>query len=131
MSSQFREMGTRMGLAWQVSRDVTDLWGHAGDGMTVSNVLNKKKSLPLIYALENSPLSDKRALGNVYMKRVLQPEDVSQVMSILNQTGARPFAEARAQEIAQEALSGTGLCEEGLKPLRDLTDWALEGHGHD
>jgi geranylgeranyl diphosphate synthase type I len=127
----FQKMGHGLGMAWQISLDIADLWGRGDDGMTSSNMLNKKKSLPLIHALESSPLSDKRALGNIYMKRGLQPEDVSQVMGILNQTGARPFAEARAQELAQEALSGTGLSEEGLKPLRDLTDWALEGHGHD
>jgi len=127
----FQKMGHGLGMAWQISLDIADLWGRGDDGMTSSNMLNKKKSLPLIYALENSPLSDKRALGNVYMKRVLQPEDVSQVMGILNQTGARPFAQARAQELAQEALSETGLSDEELQPLKDLTDWALEGHGHD
>ena len=47
---KFREMGIKMGMAWQVSQDIVDLWGRTGDGMTASNVLNKKKSLPLIHA---------------------------------------------------------------------------------
>ena len=65
------------------------------------------------------------------MKRVLQPEDIAQVIGILDQAGARPFAESRARELADEALSDSGLTNEGLQPLRDLTDWALEGQGHD
>ena len=127
----YQKMGQGLGMAWQISLDIADLWGRRDDGMTSSNILNKKKSLPLIYALENSPLADKRALGNVYMKRVLQPEDVTQVIGILDQAGARQFAESRARELAEEALSGTGLAAEGLGPLRDLTNWALEGNGHD
>jgi len=85
----------------------------------------------LIDVDDDSSLADKRALGNVYMKRVLQPEDVTQVIGILDQAGARQFAESRAREIADEALSGTGLAAEVSGPLRDLTDWALEGNGHD
>jgi len=127
----YQKMGQGLGMAWQISLDIADLWGRRDDGMTSSNMLNKKKSLPLIYALENSSLADKRALGNVYMKRVLQPEDVTQVIGILDQAGARQFAESRARELAEEALSGTGLAAEGLGPLRDLTNWALEGNGHD
>ncbi len=127
----FQKMGHGLGMAWQISLDVADLWGRSDDGMTSSNMLNKKKSLPLIYALENASLADKRALGNIYIKRVLQPEDVSQVIGILDQAGARQFAESRAHELAQEALSGAGLPAEGLQPLRDLANWALEGRGHD
>ena len=127
----YQRMGHSLGMAWQISLDIADLWGTRGDGMTSSNMLNKKKSLPLIYALENSPLADKRALGNIYMKRVLQPEDVAQVIGILDQAGARQFSESRAHELAEEALSGAGLPPEGLEPLRDLTNWALEGRGHD
>ena len=132
----FQKMGHGLGMAWQISLDIADLWGSRADGMTSSNMLNKKKSLPLIYALETSSLADKRALGNIYMKRVLQPEDIAQVIGILDQAGARPFAESRARELADEALSdsglsGSGLTNEGLQHLRDLTDWALEGQGHD
>lgn len=131
VSSQFREMGTRMGLAWQVSRDVTDLWGHAGDGMTVSNVLNKKKSLPLIHALENASLAAKREMGNIYAKRVLEAEDVSRLVDILEQVDARRFAETKAAELVDQALSSlddAGLPEERKAGLRSLGQRALEGH---
>ena len=128
--SQFREMGTRMGLAWQVSRDVTDLWGRTGDGMTASNVLNKKKSLPLIHALENANLPAKREMGTIYAKRVLEAEDVSRLVDILEQVDARRFAEAKAAELLDQALKSlddAGLPEERKAGLRCLGQWALEG----
>ena len=49
---QSYDMGCKLGMAWQIAQDLSDFWGRGGVGMTVSNVLNKKKSLPLIYALE-------------------------------------------------------------------------------
>ena len=127
---KFREMGIKMGMAWQVSQDIVDLWGRTGDGMTASNVLNKKKSLPLIHALENSSLAAKRELGGIYMKRVLEPEDVSKLVQILNEAGSKVFAEAKASELmnqAIEALEGADLADQGLENLKNLGQRVLEG----
>ena len=44
--ARFRDLGANLGMAWQISRDIQDLWGRQGDGMTAGNVLQKKKSLP-------------------------------------------------------------------------------------
>ena len=125
------EMGTKMGMAWQVSRDVAELWGKGGDGMSASNVLNKKKSFPIIQALERSDVATKRKLGAIYMHRVLQPEDVSKLIEILDQVDARRFAVEKAQELldqAIEAVEGIGLSNEGVESLRRLGQWALEGN---
>ena len=127
---KFRDMGIKMGMAWQVSQDIVDLWGGAGDGMTASNVLNKKKSLPLIHALENSSLAAKRELGGIYMKRVLEPEDVSKLVQILDEAGSKVFSEAKASELmnqAIEALDGADLADQGLENLKNLGQRVLEG----
>ena len=64
-------LGVNLGTAWQISRDIGQLWGEQGDGLTASNVISKKKSLPLIHALEHGTISARRELGSIYMKRVL------------------------------------------------------------
>ncbi|MCI0781403.1 MAG: polyprenyl synthetase family protein, partial [Chloroflexi bacterium] len=122
-----------LAMAWQINQDVADLWGQHGDGMTPSNVLDKKKSLPLIHALENAPISSKRELGNIYMKRVLQPEDVAQIITILDESGSRQFSLDKARELAQQAierLDGSGLAQERLTPLRLLCQQELDGGTH-
>ena len=126
----FREVGNRLGMAWQISLDIADLWGRGADGMTPSNVLNKKKSLPLIHTMENATVAVKRELGTIYAKRVLQPEDVSRVITILEDAGARQFVESKARELAQEAVGAlvdAGLPEERRSALIQLSDWVLEG----
>ena len=127
-----RAAGNRLGMAWQIGQDINDFWGRRGDGMTASNVLNKKKSLPLILAMETAELAVKRELGNIYAKRVLQPEDVSRVIEILDQAQARQSSEDKARELVDEALTAladAGLAEERMGDLKFLSMWALEGTG--
>jgi len=125
----FRDAGSRLGMAWQIGQDIADFWGRRGDGMTASNVLNKKKSLPLILAMEAAELAVKRELGNIYAKRVLQPEDVTRVIAILDQAQARQNSEDKARELVEEALvafAKAGVAEERMGDLKFLGQWALE-----
>ena len=128
--STLRDVGRDLGSGWQIARDINDLWGERGDGMTPSNVLNKKKSLPLIHTLENGSVSVKRELGSIYMKRVLEPEDAHRLIAILEEADARTQAERKARELVEQALdaaAGTGVPREEQMHLRKLGEWALEG----
>ena len=132
--SAFNEMGRLLGMAWQIIRDVAGTWGSHGDGMTPSNALNKKKSLPLIHAMETSPVAAKRELATIYVKRVLETSDLSRIIEILDEAGSREFAESKARELADRAMDSLGSKGEtaGLTPeakiaLEGLAQWALEG----
>lgn len=128
MCGRFANLGRNMGMAWQISRDIDDLWGEHGDGMTPSNVLNKKKSLPLVHTLENAAVSTKRELGAIYMKRVLDNEDIAKMIEILDDTDARQTSQAKAQELVDQALAGlNGVSKEGMDALTSLGQWAAEG----
>ena len=129
--SSFRQMGRNMGMAWQIARDIDDLWGERGDGMTPSNVLNKKKSLPLVHTLENSSVSVKRELGSIYMKRVLESSDIAKMIEILDSTEARQASQAKAVELVEQAIveveGVSGVSKEGIDALATLGRWAAEG----
>ncbi|MCI0897030.1 MAG: polyprenyl synthetase family protein [Chloroflexi bacterium] len=128
VSSNFAQMGRSMGMAWQIARDIDDLWGEHGDGITPSNVLNKKKSLPLIQTLETAKVSVKRELGAIYMKRVLEDSDIAKMIEILDSAGARQASQAKAQELVDQALSALeGVSQEGMDALAALGRWAAEG----
>ena len=126
---QFQQVGAKLGMAWQLTRDIRSLWGSGGDGWSASNVLNKKKSLPIIYAFEHSDIPTKRELGNIYMKRVLEQDDTARIIDILEKCDARQYAETQAQQLAEEVLATLReLClpEEGLTSFETLCRWALE-----
>ncbi len=125
-----RELGAGLGTAWQIAQDLEDLWGKRGDAVTASNIIAKKKSLPIIHALEHGSVASKRELGAMYMKRVLDPEDSARLVSILDETGARTAAEGRARQIVEaglEVVDGLELSPDGMDRLRELGNWALTG----
>ena len=57
--------------------------------------MNKKKLYPVVKAFEMASASERRALGDHYFKRVLEPSDVRSISAIVNELGA--VDEARAE----------------------------------
>ena len=83
-----------------------------------------------MHAFETSPVAAKRELTNIYMKRVLEPADLSQLMGLLDQSGSRRFAENRARELVDQAIDnvkGEDLPPEGMAELAGVAEWVLEG----
>jgi geranylgeranyl diphosphate synthase type I len=129
--SKLHGVGSKLGMAWQIAQDTAELWGQGGDGMTVGNMLNKKKSLPLVYVLETASPSTKRELGTIYMKRALEPQDVSRIIDMLDQAGARQYAEDKARELVGQGMAAVediGLPSEGSELFRQVAEAALGSH---
>lgn len=123
-------LGVKLGMAWQIARDIDDFWGERGDAVTASNIIARKKSLPVVHALEHGSVAAKREVGSIYMKRVLEAEDAARLVTILDEAGSRHAAELRAQQLAEEGLSTatpTSISDMGMDALRELADWALSG----
>ncbi|MCY3692076.1 MAG: polyprenyl synthetase family protein [Chloroflexota bacterium] len=124
------DWGEKLGMALQVRNDITDLWGEQGDGFTASNVLNKKKSLPLIHALHHAPTTAKRELGGIYMKRVLEPSDSARIVAILDDAGSRPYAEGYVERLlgdAHAAASSESVQLQRPEALQQATEWIIGG----
>jgi geranylgeranyl diphosphate synthase type I len=124
-----RSFGECLGLATQVREDITELWPREGVRPS-GRVLNKSKLLPVVYALERAEVRGKRALGAVYFKRVMEPDDVEAVRKVLDDLGARDYAEAKAADLAAKALGhieGAGLSDAALDRWRQVVDALAEG----
>ena len=119
--------GANLGMMRQVKEDVLALWGPAGgDDSLDSEVLNKKKLLPLAYAFEKGSAREKRRLGEVYLKRVLEPQDLEKVVAILDELGARDYCDKVADKLHQDALKAldsSGLDENSTRDLREVAQY--------
>lgn len=120
------EFGLKIGLAKQIHDDLEELWSQEPSASL--EVLNKKKLLPVVYAVQESDVSIKRRMGDIYFKRVLEPEDVESVRAILEETGAKQFAERKIDKLLNEALEAVN--ESALSPpskdlLQDLVPSVL------
>ena len=101
-----REFGEDLGMAYRIREEIFDLWGVTGTPLPRNTgFLNKKKSLPIVYAFEEGPIAQKRALGNYFFKRVLEFTDIPGVIDILDTVGAKAYAHREVERLLEAALS--------------------------
>ena len=102
-AATFWQLGAIVGEAAQVQADVAALWGKSA--APPGRVLNKTKLYPVVDVLEHGTLAEKRAVGTIYFKRVMEAPDVVELASILVEAGARERADARVAELTAEAYA--------------------------
>ena len=126
-----QEFGRRLGLAFQIQDDVLGIWGDpaqtgkpAGD-----DIVARKKSFPVVHALERGSDGDRRLLRRVYAGGEVGPEDVQEVLAVLERAGARVAGEEAVARHVREALSALErLPELDLVPARRRELEALADH---
>ena len=115
-SQALAECGEKLGVALQIGSDLEAIWGSGESSQPSVEVLNKKKLLPVVYALENASISEKRAMGEIYFKRVLEADDALRLRDVIEELGARSACEEMAATLvgeAQDAVQASGMSEEG------------------
>ena len=125
--------GRKIGVAAQVQGDLRALWGSGpSEAGPSSEVLNKKKLLPLVYALAKATVRDKRHLGDIYFKRVLEPNDVPAVRQVLEELGAREYCEELIGRLRSEAANGLtagGISADGASVMSSFADTVMAWRG--
>ena len=121
--------GMKLGTAFQIRSDILELWGTKGAEVPLAgDILNKKKSLPIIHALHTATGAEKHSLGDVYFKRVMEPEDIQKVVEVLDRLGTREFSQEMADTLCREAieaLNEAGLSSQGLEELSGLAQYLV------
>jgi len=97
------QSGHLIGQAKQIKLDMNQIWG--SDSNQKIDFLNKKKLFPVIVALEKATPSQKRKLGDVYFKRVLEDSDLDAVLDVLSDLGGKEPAELQYATAKDKALS--------------------------
>ncbi|MCL4458348.1 MAG: polyprenyl synthetase family protein [Chloroflexi bacterium] len=106
LAELYRLFGTKIGIAFQIRDDLLGIWGDEkvtgkpkGD-----DILHKKKTIPLVYALEKSTEEQRHQLFEIYQKDTLGGDDVTKVIALLERLGAHRHAEEEANAWYQAAL---------------------------
>ena len=100
-----RIFGSRLGLAAQLLKDISEIWPPSNNRNISFVLLNKNKLFPVVYAWEKASLPEKRSLGEVYFKRFLDPSDIDNIREFLDNIGAKEYTLQTAQKIITEATS--------------------------
>ncbi|GBD11675.1 (2E,6E)-farnesyl diphosphate synthase [bacterium HR23] len=98
--------GRLLGLGFQVQDDVLGIWGQpAQTGKAAgADILRRKKSFPIVYALQNAPAPLAERLRWCYQQEALGPAEVAQVLEVLDAVAARRHAQQTAEGFCREAV---------------------------
>jgi geranylgeranyl diphosphate synthase type I len=104
----YRRFGWSLGLAFQLNDDLLGIWGdQTSTGKETSDIVTRKKTLPLIYATAQATGADGDRLRAILAQSDTQPGDgdIDDVLAILQRVGAQEYTRGRAQAYRDEALA--------------------------
>jgi geranylgeranyl diphosphate synthase type I len=98
--------GKELGIAYQIYDDILGIWGMGENtGKSVSDISQRKKTLPIVYGLQNSAGEARKRLEKFYSQKSIEGEDIKEVTKILDHLGARDYAENLAEQYYYRALA--------------------------
>lgn len=117
----FRDFGFYLGLAFQAQDDILGIWGDAAltGKSTESDLSTKKKSLPVIYGL-----NQKGDFALQWLKGPIEPEQVQILADQLEREGARSYTQEAANHMTAKALTALEKSEPHGKARQELTNLA-------
>ena len=126
----YGRFGRHLGIAFQIRDDYLGLWGKADEtGKPIAeDIYEKKKSYPVLVALERADEADRATLQRLYAQETLDDADVQTVLAILEhvdaitQTGR--VAEAHYMA-ALEHLENTGIDNPTQEQIRRLAAFLI------
>jgi octaprenyl-diphosphate synthase len=100
-----RKFGETVGIAFQIRDDLFDYGSAASIGKpTGIDIKEKKMTLPLIYALNNSSKSEKRFIINTVKNHNTDGKRVAKVIDMVKEKGGIDYAISRMIEYQEKAL---------------------------
>jgi len=125
MVSSLHEFGNNLGMAYQIHDDFLGIWGTEKKiGKSIKgDISQKKKTLPVIYGLENSSGKDKQRIEKLYSQESIEGENIAEVVEILNRLGTRNYVQKLEQQYYYQALAkleATSLESFKKAPLREI-----------
>jgi geranylgeranyl diphosphate synthase, type I len=140
----YRQFGYDLGMAFQMTDDVKgSFWSTEKSGKPeAGDIRKRKKTLPVVWALEHATGTDRSRLLEIYAPPAgaadgkapvsfgegLTDDQVSEVLAILERSGARAHAEGEARrwrDIALSHVASLPCLPEGKRDLTTLVSWVI------
>jgi octaprenyl-diphosphate synthase len=105
ISDKMREFGELVGLAFQIKDDIFD-YGTTGNigKPTGLDIRERKMTLPLIYALNNSPKEVRNELINIVKNHNENQKKIKRAVELVIQYGGIGYAHGKMMELSAQAL---------------------------
>jgi len=101
-----KELGENIGIAFQIRDDILDYERNGLTGKAPGNDIKERKiTLPLIYALEKSPVNEKKHILNIVKKRKKSRDEINHVIKFVEDNGGIKYAETKMNQYRDKALA--------------------------
>ena len=102
----FSRIGAYLGRAFQIRDDHLGIWGdEANTGKSVGNdIRRKKKSFPIVFALEAAEGAARKRLTEVYSSEEVVERDVGDVLDVLAELNVEEYSTSDTERATELAL---------------------------
>jgi octaprenyl-diphosphate synthase len=101
-----KEFGENIGIAFQIRDDILDYEGNGLTGKAAGNDIKEKKiTLPLIHALEQSPYSESRHILSIVRQKKKTKAQIAEVIKFVADTGGIEYADLKMNQYRDKALA--------------------------
>jgi geranylgeranyl diphosphate synthase type I len=129
-----RHFGLAMGAAFQIRDDILGVWATTAElGKTpAGDIYRRKKSLPILHALEHADPDDQQRLYEIYQQSAaIMSEQAAEVLSIMERTQSRAYCHKflnKQCQLAYEALkqvprTSSSVSQRALQDLERLINF--------
>jgi octaprenyl-diphosphate synthase len=101
-----KDFGENIGIAFQIRDDILDYEGNGFTGKAAGNDIKEKKiTLPLIHALEQSPYSERAHILSIVRKKKKTKAEITEVIKFVSDTGGIEYADLKMNQYRDKALA--------------------------
>jgi octaprenyl-diphosphate synthase len=101
-----KDFGENIGIAFQIRDDILDYDSKGMTGKVHGNDIKEKKiTLPLIYALEQTTVSKRKKILSIVSKKKKTREEIADVIQFVIDNGGIEYAAMRMNQYRDKALA--------------------------
>src|SRR2546430_11975950 len=133
---RLRSFGYAMGVAFQVRDDMLGVWATTAElGKTpAGDIYRRKKSLPILHALEQAGTQDQQRLRTIYQQAPVTPEQVEEVLAIFAHTQTKAYCSDFLKQWCRQAYealaavprTGSPVSNRALDDMEAMVDFVAE-----
>lgn len=129
VSGHMKSIGHELGRVYQIRDDILGIWGTKATGKPVgADLIRKKKSLPIIHALNNPSREIRTKIRRFFSTEIIEGNDVENILNIMDRIGTYQYCQSLAQvhwNKANAIISGMDLKNDFVNDLKELGEFLL------
>lgn len=101
IAARYAEFGLNLGIAFQIRDDILGIWGdpNVTGKSAATDILSRKKSLPVLYGLSHSP-----ELDMIYRRETFGDAEVQEAVALLDRLEVRAYTQEQESRYYHQAL---------------------------